>query len=111
MSVFRASCSSKFFRLESLYSCLKTLGNVSRIKYVKNNDNDCAIVFIEDWKNSYFKQNFNKQMETIKKVVIPKNKKKYWIFTPIEKDELLSIFINDFKNINFHHEVLKQDAV
>ena len=51
------------FKLNQLYSYLKEVGVVNRIKYVNNEKEDSAIVFIQDWKSSYFKDYFNQQLK------------------------------------------------
>jgi len=111
MSVFRAKCCSKYFKLKQLYSYLKGVGVVNRIKYVNNEKEDSAIVFIQDWKSSYFKDYFNQQLEKNNMIVVPSSKDKSWIFTPVSRDDLMTIFLKDFKEWNSLRVTSKQDVM
>ena len=111
MSVFRAKCCSKYFKLNQLYSYLKEVGVVNRIKYVNNEKEDSAIVFIQDWKSSNFKDYFNQQLKKNNMIVVPSSKDKSWIFTPVSRDDLMTIFLKDFKEWNSLRVTSKQDAM
>jgi len=97
--------------LKQIYSYLKGVGVVNRIKYVNNEKEDSAIVFIQDWKSSYFKDYFNQQLEKNNMIVVPSSKDKSWIFTPVSRDDLMTIFLKDFKEWNSLRVTSKQDVM
>tara|TARA_Y200000002_G_scaffold382548_1_gene399971 strand:- start:1349 stop:1579 length:231 start_codon:yes stop_codon:yes gene_type:complete len=74
-------------------------------------DEDYALVEVKNWKNSYESEELITNLSLSKQAVIPSSCRKYWLLTPIDKNELMSMFIQDFQIMQNRHEVLMQDVI
>ena len=108
---FYARSSSNKFNLDSLYYCIKKFASVNKIKYYQMPNEDYALVEIKNWKTSHESEELITNLSLSKQAVIPLSCRKYWLLTPIDKNELMSMFVQDFQIMQNRHEVLRRDVM
>lgn len=92
---FYARSSSNKFNLDSLYYCIKKFASVNRIRYYQMPNEDYALVEVKKWKTSHESEELITNLSLSKQAVIPFSCRKYWLLTPIDKNELMNMFIQD----------------